>query len=66
MSLYTTSHTSRLLWSARVDPGSYRAHLELAQSALKRATRCRHARAARSLFPSAAAARNAASGCGSR
>jgi O-antigen ligase len=67
MLLYRTSNTSRLVWSARVDPGSYRAHLQLARGgALNRTSRCGHARAARKLFPSASAARNAASGCGKR
>lgn len=48
--------------AARLDPGSYRAHLRLARSG-PRARRCEHARAAQALFPSARAARDLARRC---
>jgi hypothetical protein len=68
MSLYSPRRTSSTVWAARIDPGNYRTQLMLGRSGsgLNRASRCRHARAARNLFPSASAARSAASGCPKR
>ncbi|HEX7154233.1 MAG TPA: O-antigen ligase family protein [Thermoanaerobaculia bacterium] len=48
--------------AARIDPGSYRAHLRLARSG-KRQERCEHALKAKALFPNADAARSVARGC---
>jgi hypothetical protein len=63
MQIYAGSGSrSDLATAALIDPGSYRVHLRLAQQG-SRDQRCRHARAARSLFPNAAAAREAARRC---
>ncbi len=61
----TSSDTQALRTAALVDPGNYRARLRLGRSGsgLKREERCKHARAAREMYPNAAAARSAASGC---
>ncbi len=48
--------------AARLDPGAYRMQLRLARMGGRQ--RCEHARAARSLFPNAQAAIDAARGCG--
>lgn len=55
----TTRNASALHMASLVDPGNYRLHVRLARpgSGLKRATRCKHARAAHELYPSAEAAR---------
>lgn len=68
MTLYSPRRSASTLWAARVDPGNYRAQLMLGRggAGLKRAARCRHANAAHSLYPSAGAARDAASGCTKR
>jgi O-antigen ligase len=49
--------------AAAIDPGNYRVRLRLARIGA-RSERCRHARAARALYPNAAAANEAARGCG--
>lgn len=51
--------------AARLDPGSYRIHLRLARGSGRRTrgSRCEHARAANSLYPSAAAAKRLANAC---
>lgn len=62
--LYETGDRDALVWAARLDPGSYRAHLRLAQrGADGREARCRHARAAHQLYPHAEAARQLARRC---
>jgi hypothetical protein len=61
--LATTSDRASLERASRIDPGSYRLHLRLARGG-RRDDRCRHARAAHSLFPSAGAARDLSRGCG--
>jgi hypothetical protein len=48
--------------AAWFDPGNYRLHMRLARSG-KRAERCEHAIAARTLFPSSQAARAVSRGC---
>lgn len=65
MSLYSPRRTASTVWAARVDPANYRAQLMLGRSGagLRKSARCRHANAARALYPSAGAARAAASGC---
>jgi hypothetical protein len=63
MQLYATgSGRASLLRAATLDPGNYRLQLRLARSG-NRKERCGHARAAASLFPNAAAARQAVRGC---
>ena len=63
MGVYENSESRRELERASlIDPGNYRLQLRLARSG-KRTQRCKHARAARDLMPSAQAARSAASGC---
>lgn len=59
----TTSDRAALTRAAQIDPGNYRLQLRLARIARSREARCEHARAAHELFPSAAAARQLASGC---
>jgi O-antigen ligase len=63
MALYAEGGTAALTRAARLDPGSYRVHLRLAERG-GREQRCRHARAAHALFPQARAARDLARGCG--
>ena len=66
MGIVSTQESTRAVRTATlIDPGNYRAQLRLGRrgSGLKRETRCRHARAARELFPNAEAARAAVSGC---
>ncbi len=65
MSLYSPRRTASLVWTSRLDPGSYRAHMLLARTGrgLSRGERCAHARAAANLFPHATASRNAVRGC---
>jgi hypothetical protein len=67
MTLY--EHSRNVRWLARaseIDPGNYRLRLRLARdgSGLRRAARCRHARAAHALQPRAAAARSLSRACG--
>jgi hypothetical protein len=61
----THNDTRSLRTAALIDPGNYRVRLRLGRrgSGLKREERCEHARAARELYPNAAAARSAASRC---
>ena len=59
----TTSDRASLQRASQIDPGNYRLRMRLARSGSRR-LRCPHALAARSLFPNAAAAREAARGCG--
>ena len=66
MAAYATQNNARLLATASlIDPGSYRLHLRLARSGsgLKRSARCRHAKAAHALYPSARAARSLDASC---
>ena len=66
MRLHSTAEgTGSLRVAALIDPGNYRVRMRLARrgSGLKSGARCRHARAARALYPNAAAARSAASRC---
>ncbi len=65
MSIYQADTSREALERAAVlDPGNYRVHLRLAQrSRRNREVRCKHALAARALFPEAAAAQQAARGC---
>ncbi|NJD11923.1 MAG: hypothetical protein FIB01_16270, partial [Gemmatimonadetes bacterium] len=61
-------YSSRPAWltaAARIDPGNYRLHLQLARrsSGLGRATRCRHALAAHALYPNAVNATSLSRGC---
>lgn len=62
MELSAAGGRPSLLRAAQIDPGNYRVRLRLARSG-KRSSRCEHARAARSLYPHATAARSAARGC---
>lgn len=63
MDVYSTHGDRASLESAaRIDPGNYRLRLRLARIERGR-KRCEHAFAAHALFPSAAAARDAARGC---
>ena len=62
MHIYATrGDRASLERAATIDPGNYRVQLRLARIA--RRTRCEHAIAAHDLFPTAEAARAAASGC---
>ncbi|MEO5510669.1 MAG: hypothetical protein ABIS27_08550, partial [Longimicrobiales bacterium] len=63
MSFYAPRKPAQMRWASRIDPGSYRTHLQLARSAPTRASRCSHARAAHTLFPSATAPRSLGRGC---
>ncbi len=64
MDIYATrGDRASLERAARLDPGNYRLQLRLARSGSHR-VRCPHAVAAHDLFPSAAAAAEAARGCG--
>ncbi len=63
MSMYAPGRTSAMAAAARIDPGNYRIRLQLARSGLRRPARCRHASAARDLFPSAVAAKNVNRSC---
>jgi hypothetical protein len=66
MGIYaSTSKAGALQTASMVDPGNYRIHLRLARrgSGLKRSERCKHAKAAHELYPSASAARSLRSGC---
>jgi O-antigen ligase len=64
MGLFATrGDTASLRRAAQLDPGNYRIRLRLARSGGRRAERCEHARAARDLYPNAAAARAAAARC---
>ena len=68
MSLYSTSTRLSLLErSSRLDPGSYRIHLRLAESYIRRGS-CEkgrgHAAAAHALFPEASAPRRLLAQCG--
>jgi O-antigen ligase len=49
--------------AARLDPGNYRIHLRIAENG-NREQRCKHARAAHALFPSAQTARDLNRNCG--
>lgn len=62
MELYTRGGGAALRQAAKIDPGNYRVRLRLADRGGK--DRCRHALAARGMFPNAQAARAAARGCG--
>jgi hypothetical protein len=65
----TTGKTSVLERASRLDPGSYRIHIRLAQTYHARGDCPRaiaHARAARALFPSAAEPRRELAACGAR
>lgn len=63
MQIYATrSDRASLTRAARIDPGNYRLRMRLARMG-RRAQRCEHALAAKALFPSAHAARDAGSGC---
>lgn len=63
MDLYSTrSDRTSLDRAAQLDPGNYRLQLRLSRVG-KRQERCEHALAALSLFPHAAAAKNASRGC---
>jgi hypothetical protein len=67
MGIYDYGGNARsLATAALIDPGNYRVRLRLARggSGLNRAQRCRHARAAHDLFPSAGAARDLSRRCG--
>lgn len=69
MGLYETGRVPNLQRAASLDPGGYRIRLRLARTLggrANRAERCEHARAARDLFPEAAAAKAAARGCPER
>jgi hypothetical protein len=65
MAAYTSESSAWMRRAATVDPGNYRLQLRLARSGggRSREVRCEHGLAARSLFPNARAARNAAEGC---
>ncbi|HEX6558323.1 MAG TPA: O-antigen ligase family protein [Longimicrobiales bacterium] len=66
MGLYSTrSDRFSLSIASMIDPGNYRLQLRLARpgSGLKRSARCKHARAAHELYPSARAARNLNASC---
>lgn len=64
MNVYATrGDRASLERASRIDPGNYRLQLRLARSGSRR-QRCPHARAAHELFPGAAAAAEAARGCG--
>ncbi len=63
MGIYATQRsTAALSTAAHIDPGNYRVRMRLARQG-NRAQRCKHARAANSLLPSAQAARAASRGC---
>lgn len=67
MGLYSTTSDPKSLHTASlVDPGNYRLHIRLARagSGLKQAVRCKHAKAAASLFPSATAPKALVRNCG--
>jgi O-antigen ligase len=67
MTIYANQPTTAGLdRAARLDPGNYRLHLRIAQRSqgANRDRRCRHARAAQALYPSARAARDLTRGCG--
>lgn len=64
MDLYATrGDRASLERAAHLDPGNYRVEMRLARGG-SRKSRCPHARVAHALFPSAAAAADAARGCG--
>jgi hypothetical protein len=66
MHIYTqTSNATALSRAALIDPGNFRLRVRLARanSGLPRAERCRHARAAHALMPSAQEARNLSRRC---
>jgi O-antigen ligase len=66
MAIYASSTSTPMLQRAAwIDPGSYRLRVRLARpaSGLPRAERCRHALAARAMFPNAGQARNLSRGC---
>lgn len=58
----TRGDRASLVRAAQIDPGNYRLQLRLARMG-KRKERCKHALAARALYPHAAAGRAAARGC---
>ena len=60
MELYSSGMS--LSQAATIDPGNYRVRLRLAQRG-SRAQRCKHAKAARDLFPHAQTARSLSRGC---
>ena len=63
MQIYATrGDRASLVQAARIDPGNYRVRLRLARQGGGE-QRCRHARAARALFPNADAAREVARRC---
>jgi hypothetical protein len=67
-SMGISANSARTAWqarAARIDPGSYQLHVRLARgsSGLSRGARCRHAIAARELYPSAREARTLSRGC---
>ena len=66
MGMYaSTSNASVMRTASMIDPGNYRTHLRLARpgSGLKRSERCKHAKAAHELYPSASAARSLSADC---
>jgi O-antigen ligase len=66
MAAYASENSAWMRRAAMIDPGNYRLQLRLARpgGGRSREVRCEHGLAARSLFPNARAARNAAEGCG--
>jgi len=65
----TSSHITTLARAARLDPGSYRIHLKLAEAYVARGECARakpEARLARALFPNAAEPRRVLGSCGAR
>ena len=62
MPLYASERNTLLRLAAWVDPGNYRVHLRLARNG-RGEQRCRHALAARELYPNAQAARQLARRC---
>jgi O-antigen ligase len=63
MGLHAAGDTALLRTAARIDPGNYRVHMQLARSG-GRDQRCRHADAAHRLYPHARAPRPLTRGCG--
>lgn len=61
MEFFTRGDRPSLRRAAVIDPGNYRVRMRLARGGKER---CRHALAARALYPNATAARAAARGCG--
>lgn len=63
MQLYANARSREsLLRAAEIDPGNYRVQIRLASGGARK-ERCRHALAARALFPNAVAAMSASRGC---